>query len=315
VNQGEFNSIVNLTDVGGNNVGNPLVLYSAGHDYSALMDGGVCNAVDSHQVQLEGSVNGATADYAGGGMINGAMITQTWMSGGAGVLAGASGLMTAGLENTCETITWTLMSSDPLLAIVDPTCASGSFVACVDSAGIDVPTRATWLPIGDIDGNYSSLPSGPVMGGAGSVVGFTWIVNTGVNGVGAYAAQSQYDEMFIDDSMAFSPPDTMSIGGSTQASLGGPFAVNTMNPGVTRWNDVDAFATHSGIFDISTQTFSNTGAGSSQIRYINEELADGSACNIWVTNPCMPFNSFVCPMPPPAGGYQTIAGTATITTP
>jgi len=137
-------------------------------------------------------------------------------------------------------------------------------------------------------------------------------VNVDTEGVGAYAARTEYDETFIDENGAV---DSMSIGNSTQPDIGPAFAINISVAGETRWNDVDAFAATMGIFDLASQTYTSISSGTSQIRYINEEMANGAACNIWVMNPCMPFNSFVCPTPPPAGGYQTIAGTADITIP
>mgnify|MGYP003573919267 FL=1 len=78
---------------------------------------------------------------------------------------------------------------------------------------------------------------------------------------------------------------------------------------------MDAFATHSGIFDLATINFAQIGPGTVHVAIWNEELADGGACNIWVTNTCMPYNSFVCPAPPPLGGYPSISATMDIVVP
>lgn len=309
VNEGAFNSNIALTDAGGNNFGNPVVLASAGIDYSALMDGGVCTMADTFQVVLEGSLDGMLGDYAAPmtGVFN-----TTWMATGTGATVSAAGLLTGAASNACATIDWTIMSSDPMVGIVDPTCAAGTFVACVDEGGWDHPSRATWLPLGDIDGVFPGLPSGGPIAGVGGDWGIAWVVNTDMNGVGAYAARTEYDEAFMNDNDTV---DTMSIGNSSNNDIATPFAVNTGIMGETRWNDVDAFGGASGIFDLASQTYTSIASGPTQVRYVNEELADDAACNIWVTNPCMPFNSFICPNPPPAGGYQTIAGTSTVTIP
>jgi hypothetical protein len=324
---------VQLTDAGGNNVGNPVVLMSAGQDYTTWthpgpVDGPAagapygpdadpvapCNAVDTFQVVLEGSLSGVIGDYAVASTPVGlGSLDTTWTSSDPGVVdVSVNGLLTAVTENACATITWAVTTSDPAEAQVDPTCATGDFVACVDSAGVDTASRGTFMPVGDLDANFPTLPSGPPLPGAGSNFGLTLMVSTGAAGIGAYALQINFDETVIDEDVGV---DTSSIGGCSQASLSLPFAVNPSTANSVRWNDVDAFATHAGYFDISTVNFTQIGPGTVHISTWNEELADGSACNIWVTNTCMPYNSFVCPAPPPLGGYPSISATADVVVP
>jgi hypothetical protein len=313
LNQGIFNLTIQLTDAGGNNVGNPVVLHSAGNDYSGFVDGGVCNAADAFQMVLQGDIGGVLMDFSAASTpFMTATIDTVWTSSDpASISVSANGLLDALAENVCVTIDWAITSSDPLVVAVDPTCAAGSFAACVDSSGVDVATRTIWMPMGDIDGNYPGYPSGwPAPAGVGSTTAVSFIVNTGAEGAGAYAATTLYNEAVLDEDNGV---DAMSIGGST-SGLSTPLAVNTINPGETRYNGVDAFASDSGIFDISSQTFTTTGAGTTLVQYVNEELANGAACTIWILNPCMPFNTTICG-PIPAGGYTTIAGTANVTVP
>jgi hypothetical protein len=219
------------------------------------------------------------------------------------------GLLTAVRENACATITWSVTSTKPsVIALAPGVSCQGELVACVDAAGVDTATRATWLPVGDLDANVPGLPSGPPIPGIGGTFGYTILVSTGTSGIGAYACQINFDETVIAMNRA---TDTSGVGGCSQPSLSLPFAVGG---GGERWNDVDAFATHAGYFDLSTVNFDVLAAGTSHIVVWNEELADGWACTIWVSNPCMPFNSTVCG-PIPLGGYPPIGTVAELVIP
>lgn len=318
LNTGAFDDTVQLTDAAGAHVGNPVVLMGAGIDYSGVTDGSRCGEADTFQVVLEANVAGTLVDVAAASTsvttpAGTTTLRTTWMSSDTGSVAvSAGGLLTAVAENACATITWAITSDDSATAEVAVTCATGTFVACVDSGGVDTTTRAAHLPVGDIDANLPGLPSGPPLPAVGGRVGITFVVNAGSSGIGAYSARTEYDEAFLAEDQS---AGTLSIEGSSRSPLGSPFAVNASTPGQTRWNDVDAFATATGIIDISTQVFTVVASGTTYFRRVNEELADGSACNIWVTNPCMPFSTTVCPSSPPQGGYTTIPGSVSITIP
>ncbi|MCP3979507.1 MAG: hypothetical protein GY716_09285 [bacterium] len=312
LNEGAFNDTVQLTDASGANVGNPVVLFSAGHDYTGFDPDpvGPCDPVDTFQVVLEATIAGALFDVAAPSTPVGPTdVLTTWISSDPGVVSVSNGgLLTAVSENACTTISWSIAAADPALLEIEPSAQSGSFAACVDSGGVDTATRTIWLPFGDLDANLPGLPSGPPQPRAGENFGVTWIVNTGTAGLGALSARTEYMESVIDEDQGV---DTRSVGGSPATSIGLPFAVNASVPGQTRWNDVDAFASASGIFPLFSQTYTATAAGTTTLLYQNEELADGAACTIWLDNPCMPFSASVCSQP--GGGYPTIAGSGTIT--
>lgn len=314
-NTGPFNTTRQMTDAGGNNVGNPVLLGSAGHDYTAVMDGGVCNAVATFDPVLEANIDGVLTDISNNmNPFMGATITTTWLSSDAGnVTVSADGLLTAVAENSCSTISWAVMSSNPAVVTIDPTCAGGSFVCCVESGGWDTVSRGMFLPMGDYDTTIPGMPTGMPVPGVGSNVGATYVVNTGTDVVAACQSRTNYMEAVIADAVTV---DVDSIGGSTRNQIGDPFATNPTMPGETVWNDVNTVAANPfGIFDMASQTFTVMGSGTSSLTFQNEELANPMACNIWVQNPCMPFNSFVCPTPPPPGGYQTIAGSGFVVVP
>jgi hypothetical protein len=276
---------------------------------------GPCNAVDTFQVVLEGNLSGVIGDYAVASTpVGTASLDTTWTSSDPGVVdVSVNGLLTAVAENACATITWAIATTDPLQAIVDATCTTGSFAACVDSAGVDTASRGTFMPEGDLDANLPTLPSGPPMPGVGGNFGITIFVSTGAAGVGAYAFQANYDETIINEDAGV---DTSGVGGSSVGgALSFPIAVNPSPVDGIRWNGFDAFAGNSGYFDFNTIAMTQVASGAVHLAIWNEELADGSACNIWVTNTCMPYNSFVCPAPPPLGGYPSISATADIMVP
>jgi len=332
LNAGPFNTTVQLTDAGGNNVGNPVVLMSAGQDYTTFTHVGPesgpaagvpfgpdpdptapCSPVDTFQVVLEGSLSGVVGDYAVASTpVGTAFLNTTWTTSDPGMVdVSVNGLLTAVGENGCATITWAIASTDALEAVVAPTCTTGDFVACVDSAGVDTASRNTFMPVGDLDANIPGLPSGPALPGVGATFGFTIMVSTGTEGIGAYALGINFDETIIDHNSAV---DIASIGGCSQANLGGPFAVNNTQLNAVRWNDVEAFGTHAGYFDISTVNFIQIAAGTTHVVVWNEELANAAAENIWTMNTCMPYNSYP-PLPPPLGGYPSISTVADIVVP
>ena len=312
VNEGAFNSTIQLTDESGANVGNPVVLMSAGMDYTTNDPDPVapCRDADTFQVVLEATVDGELVDLAdnAGGIDAG--LTTVWASSDRNSISvSESGLLTAEAENTCQTIRWELgagMSTDFELA---DDCRSGEFVACVDSGGIDTPTRAEWLPLGDVDANLPGMPSGPPAPQVGDVFGVTMVVNVEDSGVGAYSLRGMFQDELV---IPAEDVDTRSVGGSTQPALGQPFAVSTVVAREVRWNDVDAFADTDGIFDISTLHLEALSAGDVLFRTVNEVIADGGACTIWVDDECMPYNSYMCNATP-ANGYATRGGTGLIT--
>jgi hypothetical protein len=301
-------------------VGNPVVLFSAGQDYTGIdVDPvGPCNPQDTLQLVLEATLFSPGGELmldlaASSTPFLSAQLTTTWTSSDPGVVSvSADGLLQAEGENACATISWMLASTSPAVVVVPLARQSGAIVACVDSGGVDSVTRATWLPVGDVDANIPGGPSGAPFPGIGQEFGVTLIANSGAYGVGAYAATMLNDENVFVTTWT----DLNGVGGSTQPGLGLPFAVGGgPRPWRRVWNDVDAFATTSGIFDLATVNYQVVGPGTGFVEYRNAEFADGMACNIWVRNPCMPFSSHVCPVPPPPGGYITIAGAGTATVP
>lgn len=187
---------------------------------------------------------------------------------------------------------------------------------CSNKLGRTALTRAVFLPVGDVDANLPGMRSGPPRPRVGETFHVTFIVNTGASGLGSMSARTEYDASRFTENPAFG---SGSVSGSTKAAIGAPFAVNpnaeafaTVLPNATRWNDIDAFGAAMGIFDLHTQSFTAVSAGPASLLHVNEDLADDSACNIWINNPCMPFNSFAPCMTPPSGGYFTIAGSGII---
>jgi hypothetical protein len=163
LNEGTFNEIVTL-GAGGN----PVLLYELGQTRAVVLE---ATLVDPLRV-----VDVTPAVNAEG--------TTTWTALGPAILLPADGVITAALPNQCDTIeaTFTPYGGHTLTT---------RFQACVDLGGVDRPTRALWLPPGQIDCGLVGLPSGPpvppvggtfrqcyyVTGGPAGWIGITFSVN------------------------------------------------------------------------------------------------------------------------------------------
>ena len=308
LNTGVFNEKVQLTDAGGRNAGNPVVLMSAGHDYGGADP---CNEADTFRPVLECSVNGQRMDFSlASTQVAEGVVKTEWATDEPGVVEVlADGRLSARGENGCARIGWLVSSSDTTLVRVDADFERGAFAACVDSGGVDTSTRAQWLPTGDVDGNFPGLPSGPPAPGVGDVFDVTFVVNTGEGALAAYAAATEYDQTVLSASTASA---LHSISRSTQTGLAGALAVNNNTPGHTRWNEVATGARPSGIFDLGGQSFVAERLGSTMVGFTNEVLADYEGCNLWVGDTCMPFATVDACGAVPLTGYGAIAASAEV---
>jgi hypothetical protein len=294
-----------------------------------------------------------------------ALLQTIWTSANPALISvSADGLLTAVGENGCTTINATIADITPgppvpPEIIVSPTCTSPgvTIAACVDTAGVDTATRGVWCPAGDLDGVYATLPSGhgtsfgaigvggnfsatfvamiPLIEGmtpglAPCSMGFPPISSSWA----AFTFRTEYNEAFIDENQAI---DGFSIGGSTDSMTGNPGP----NPSVANRTRLNKFLTTGapvpmtpsiGLFDaydLFTQTWTVTGAGTSDIDFFVESLATGCFApyaDTWnaammmrttmgVGDPCLPPEDNTALVPGPSGtiGRWVLPASITLT--